>query len=98
MIAKQAFRLFCDSYSWRRPIRAVSVRAINLVSDAEPSQVSFFKNTAHVINEQSERLGRTVEGIRGRFGDEIIRNAITLDKSKLPRHKIPNTLPGGVRK
>jgi len=90
LIAKAAFELFNKNYRWDNPVRAVTVRAINLSSESEPSQMNMFE-----VTEETPRLdGRidtTVEDIRERFGDGSIKNAVVLGKGlkKPPRGVLP---------
>ena len=69
-IAETAFELFSKNYAWRKPIRSVAVRAINLVPLNYPDQLSFFID-AEQINRR-ERLDNAVEDIRRRFGKNRI--------------------------
>ncbi|MBR2388357.1 MAG: DNA polymerase IV [Clostridia bacterium] len=72
-IAKEAFALFSKNYDWRLPVRAVSVRAINLVSNDTPYQLDIFADTERIA--RIEALDRTVETLRRKYGEGIIRNA-----------------------
>jgi DNA polymerase-4 len=85
-IAKEAYALFLRSYEWRRPIRSVTVRAIGLVAEDTPYQTDLFTDTARV--ERRERLDSTVEALRARYGDRIIRNAVLLRNPKMPRDDV----------
>ena len=72
-IAKEAFSLFLRNYDWLLPVRAVSVRAINLVSNDTPYQLDVFSDTEKIA--KIEALDRTVEELRHKYGEGIIRNA-----------------------
>ncbi len=72
-IASQAFALFERSYGWEKPVRAVTVRAIGLTSADVPVQLDLF--TDALAMERIEALDETVENLRGRFGNDIIKNA-----------------------
>ena len=72
-IAREAFSLFLKNYDWRLPVRAVSVRAISLVADGTPYQLDIFADTEKLS--KLEALDRTVEDLRHRYGEGIIRNA-----------------------
>ncbi|MBR2474702.1 MAG: DNA polymerase IV [Clostridia bacterium] len=97
-IAKRAFRLFSESYSWDKPVRAVTVRAINLVYEGEPSQISMFSSDGEKENQRSEKIDKSLDDIRARFGSDIIKNAAVLENGKIPKEKTPSVLPGGIRK
>lgn len=94
-IAKTAFELFCRSYEWRNPIRSVTVRAINLTAQNTPYQLDLFCDPLHT--EKTEKIDRTVEDLRLRFGMDIIRNACLLDNPKMPSGSGPQVImPTGV--
>ena len=80
-IAKEAFALFLRNYDWHRPVRAVSVRATNLVSLSEPYQIDIFSDTEKMA--KVETIDRTIETLRERFGKGIIRNACLLGSPKM---------------
>ena len=81
-IAEEAFHLFEKSYPWRHPIRSVTVRAIGLIPENTPYQLDLFTDAARV--EKRERLDRTVEALRERYGERIIRQAVLLHNPKMP--------------
>ena len=81
-IAREAFDLFCRSYIWHRPIRSVTVRAIYLVDEDAPVQLSVFENTEKL--EKRERLDGAIEALRRRFGKNIITYATLCQNIKLP--------------
>ena len=97
-IAKRALALFNEVYSWKRPVRAVTVRAINLLSLEEPEQINLFSSEPVKVNNRSERIDKTLLDIRSRFGDGIIKNAVVLNNDVMPTSDTPNTLPGGKSK
>ena len=90
LIAKAAFELFNKNYRWDNPVRAVTVRAINLSSESEPSQMNMF-NVTEETPRLDGRIDTTVEDIRERFGDGSIKNAVVLGKGlkKPPRGVLP---------
>jgi len=81
-IAQESFALFQARYEWLRPIRSVTVRAINLVDMDYTDQFHIFCDAEGT--EKRERLDRTVESLRSRFGKEIICNACLLEGLKIP--------------
>ena len=94
-IAETAFELFNKNYTWRKPIRSVAVRAINLVPLNYPDQLSFFIDAEKI--DRRERLDNAVEDIRRRFGKNIILNACLLNNPKMPPDCPARTvLPNGV--
>ena len=68
-------------YDWRHPVRAVSVRAINLVPTDATFQLDAFTDTK--IIERAETIDRTVEALRHRFGENIIKNACLFVNPKM---------------
>ena len=94
-IAKEAFSLFLRSYDWKRPIRSITVRAINLTSMDAPWQFDLFTDPQKIA--KAEALDKTIEELRHRFGKKILRNACLLDNPKMSAHDNPNViLPNGV--
>jgi len=81
-IAATALHLFKDNYQWTTNVRAVTVRAINLVLKDESEQLSFFRDTARI--DRRERLEDTVESIRSRFGNKAITYAVLIGDLKMP--------------
>lgn len=92
-IAQQARILFDDHYSWRDPVRAVCVRAINLIPHDQPLQLDFFCNAERRL--RREKLENTIDELRGRFGDHCIYAASLMGDLLLPgdgTHKVQ--MPG----
>ena len=75
-IAREAFALFQKSYSWEKPIRSLSVRAIYLLPDSETVQYDFFNSREH--REKQDKMDRAIDEIRARFGKDAITSAILL--------------------
>ncbi len=82
-IAREAFALFEKNYDWRLPVRSVSVRAINLVSKDMPYQLDIFADTEKIA--KIEALDKTVETLRHRYGEGIIRNACLIGSPKFSK-------------
>lgn len=89
-IAREAFALFCRSYEWKHPIRSVTVRAIGLIGENTPYQTDMFADTAGI--ERRERLDSTVEALREKYGERIIRNAVLLNNPKMPGENVLHKL------
>lgn len=92
-IAQQARVLFDDHYGWHDPVRAVTVRAINLISHDMPIQLDFFSDAEHRL--RREKLEDTIDELRGRFGNHCIYAASLMGDLLLPgdaTHKVK--MPG----
>ncbi|MBR2370839.1 MAG: DNA polymerase IV [Clostridia bacterium] len=76
-IAYEAYQLFLERYRWQTPIRSVTVRAINLTEADTPTQLDVFTDSSQRVRE--EKLGRVIDGLRDKYGDGIIRNAVLLE-------------------
>ena len=72
-IVTAAFQLFKDHYKWEHPIRSLGIRAVDLVLDDIPVQLDLFGNQEK--KEKLEKLDRTVDEIRRRFGYFSIQRA-----------------------
>ena len=93
MIAKKAHAIFLANYRWSTPVRAVTVRAINLIPQGTPEQIDLFTDMRHV--EKAEKLDDCIEEIRRRFGKRAVFQACLLGDLKIPcdnREKI--IMPG----
>lgn len=64
-----------------RPMRLVGVTATALVDDDAPRQVDLF---AHQTTERDERLGRAVDKIRDRYGDDALVRGTPAEASTVP--------------
>ncbi len=81
-IAEAGFNLFQKKYPWHIPVRAVTVRGIDLVSQSQCEQLSlFFDHTKH---DKRMMLQNAIEDIRRRFGKRSIYNAILMGELKMP--------------
>ena len=94
-LAKAAYALFCKSYGWERPIRSVTVRAINLVDENIPVQLTMFCDAERI--ERQERLDAAIESIRSRFGKDAIKNAVLCQDIKMsPARTVELIMPTGL--
>lgn len=92
-IAGAASRVFQERYRWASKVRAVTVRAIDLVPQNSPSQLSIFVDAEKL--DRRERLQDAIEELRGRFGKQSITYATLLRDLKMPedgRHLVK--MPG----
>ena len=82
VIADTARSLFSQRYTWATPVRAVTVRAINLVPQAQPDQLSLYSDPIKAA--RLDKLETAVEDIRRRYGKHAIMNATLLGDLKMP--------------
>lgn len=81
-IANAGFRLFCQRYQWSTPVRAITIRAIDLTSQHDAEQLSML-----IDNEKRDRrirLEDSVEDIRRRFGKRSLTYAAIMGELKMP--------------
>lgn len=81
-ISSAGFSLFRERYRWNTKVRAVCIRAIDLVPKNDVEQLSMFIDTAK--RDRRERLEDTVEDIRRRFGKRAITYALLMNDLKMP--------------
>lgn len=81
-IAAAGFNLFQERYKWDTKVRAVCIRAIDLVPKADPDQLTLFDNAEH--RAKMERAQDAIESIRARFGKRAITYATLLGNLKMP--------------
>ena len=79
-VAGEAFTLFRSVYHWAHPLRSITVGVSGLDTDDAPCQLDM---TDSACREKRERLDKTVDGLRERFGDTCIRRAILLEDPDL---------------
>lgn len=65
-IAVEAYKLFKESYDWRKPIRSVGVRGADLVNDNYWEQIDLFCDFR--MREKYMKMDAAVDDIRRRFG------------------------------
>lgn len=81
-ISSAGFSLFRERYRWNTKVRAVCIRAIDLVPKSDVEQLSMFVDTAK--RDRRERLEDAVEDIRRRFGKRSITYALLMNDLKMP--------------
>jgi len=81
-LADSARLLFNKKYSWSTPVRAITIRAIDLVPQTQPEQTSIFIDPVKI--EKRDRLETAVEDIRRRYGKRSIIAATLLGGLKMP--------------
>ena len=84
-IANAGFELFLQKYQWKISVRAITVRAIDLVPQDQVEQLSLFIDYSQ--HDKRERVQDAIEEIRRRFGEKAIYNAILMGDKKMPSDK-----------
>ncbi len=84
-IALKARALFRDNYDWTLPVRAVTVRAIDLRGINEAEQISLFSDAERT--ERCEKLYDCVEEIRRRFGKRSLYSASLMGDVNMPAYR-----------
>lgn len=87
-IAEKAFELFKKKYNWERPIRTVTIGAINLIEKGTPEAIRIFDDIEK--KEKIEKAEKCMEDINFKYGEGIVMNARLMDDTNLPnaRRKI----------
>lgn len=84
VIAAAAMKIISKSWQMRNPIRMLTVTAINLCDENQAQQLSLFSDE-NITAEKSEKIERTMDDIREKFGSgainfgSVINNDIGLD-------------------
>ena len=76
-ITQNAFSLFERSYKMQRPLRSVGVSVTDFVHDNVPHQISFLQDEERLM--QNEKLDKTLDVLKKRFGNYIVRPAVLLN-------------------
>ncbi|MCQ2466342.1 MAG: DNA polymerase IV [Clostridia bacterium] len=79
-IYKAAMYLFKESYDWHTSVRSIGVRVTNLTSKDAPEQLSLFDELGKT--EKSDKLERTIDKIKERFGDDSLKVCAELTQSQ----------------
>jgi DNA polymerase-4 len=95
LIADAAGEIFRKNFSFPQPVRAVTVRAINLKSSSLPFQTDLFFSYKKI--ETNERVTAAVDSLRRRFGREAVKAASVMGDIGVPISASSiRTLPGTV--
>ena len=79
-IGDKAYSLFVSNYKWDKKVRALTVRAIDLVSDSEPYQLPIFCDQS--LREKRLMRETVMDKIRDRYGLNSIESAALLCQRK----------------
>ena len=81
-IAQAARLLFNQKYRWLKPVRAITVTGINLVSSNQNMQIDMFGDAQKRMRRQ--KLDDCIDEIRGRFGKNAIYSASLMGDLHMP--------------
>ena len=81
-IALAAYSLLEEKYSWRNPIRSITVTATQLDSSQNPTQLSMLLDYERLV--RREKLNESIDTIRDRYGKYAVIPALVLDEKKMP--------------
>ena len=76
-ITQNAFSLFERSYKMQRPLRSIGVSVTDFVHDNVPHQISFLQDEERLM--QNEKLDKTLDVLKKRFGNYLVRPAVLLN-------------------
>lgn len=80
-----AMELFRLRYTWQYPIRAVTIRAVDLIGASMPQQLDLFGD--HEKRKRNDNLEIAIEDIQRRFGRDAIRLASSMNGLKAQEDK-----------
>ena len=80
-----AMELFRLRYTWQYPIRAVTIRAVDLISASMPQQLDLFGE--HEKRKRNDNLEIAIEDIQCCFGRDAIRLASSMNGLKVQKDK-----------
>ena len=93
-IAQTGFELFRRRYPWHKPVRALTIRGINLSSEHQPVQLDMFCDAER--RERRKALDDCVDDIRRRFGNRAIYAASLMGDLKMAQDKCETVLMPGL--
>ena len=92
-IAQAGFALFRASYHWDKPVRALTIRGINVGGADDPVQVDLFNDFSN--RERCRALDDAIDEVRGRWGYNAVRPASLMGHALLATDKCETVpLPG----
>lgn len=80
-ITDNAVKLFKRSYKMQKPLRSIGVSVTDFVHNDVPHQMSILRNEERLL--QNEELDRTLDKLKKRFGNYIVRPAVLLGDNGL---------------
>lgn len=86
-LSDSAFELFKSKYKWDKQVRALSVRAINLINDSDANmQISMFENVNRDLKRES--IECAMENIRSMYGKKSVTFGRLIGDIKIPKKDV----------
>ena len=91
-IANAAYQLFSANFTPLLPLRSVGISCSHLSSASSPMQLSFAEDPAARI--KKENLDRAIDGLRRRYGHNIVQRGVVLTDSAVAalKPKVDHTI------
>ncbi len=80
-ITAAALSLFKKSYKMQKPLRSIGISVTDFVHDNIPHQMSILRSEERLL--QNERLDKTIDTLKKRFGNYVLRPAVLLCDNEL---------------
>ncbi len=93
-IASAGYDLFRQRYLWPKPVRALTIRGINLIPVNQPLQLDIFNDAER--RERRRAFENAVDDLRGRFGYRTICAASLMGDNQLAQDKCETVLMPGL--
>ncbi len=86
-IYKSALQLFEKNYSPQKPVRALTVTAIDLEKEKRVAQLSLFEEKAVENRDKGEKLQAAIDRIRGKYGNSSLQSATIMTSTLTKKPK-----------
>ena len=93
-LASAGFDLFRQRYMWHKPVRALTIRGINLIPINQPLQLDIFNDAER--REKRRALDNAVDDLRSRFGYRTLCAASLSGENKRAQDKCETVLMPGM--
>jgi len=82
-----ALQLFAKNYSETKPVRALTVTAIDLEKEKRVAQLSLFETKSTEKHEKNEKLQAAIDQIRGKYGNSSVKSATVMTSTLTKKPK-----------
>lgn len=95
LLTEKAMEIFESRYDWHKPIRSLTIRAINLIHKNRSHQIDFFSD--YEDYQRKEKIDTVLCEIRGKYGKKKATFASLIGNIKMPIDRTDIvTLPNGL--